>query len=72
MDLKTFWNLIDDCRERHKKEDDDEFIDDLTTNLIGYSKQDIVDFERLLRKRILEAENYKIVALHHIIFGVCD
>jgi len=68
MDENKFWQIIDDSREI-SKEDDNLFIKNIKNELLTLAESDIIDFEYILRQKIIEADHYKIQATQKIILG---
>jgi hypothetical protein len=68
MNQTEFWQLIDTTR--HAAVDDATIHEaKLTEELAQCSLTDIVDFERLLRQYILDADDFRIIAAQKIIQG---
>jgi hypothetical protein len=68
MNDTIFWNIIEQTRSYSKT--DEEFINKLTTNIEEYDLQDISEFEAILRKLIIKADHYNVMAAEKIIQGV--
>ncbi|TSD63003.1 DUF4240 domain-containing protein [Inquilinus sp. KBS0705] len=69
MDEKEFWKIIDYSYnvagdDKHRQ---DEII---TQKLSAYTPDQIVEFEIILRKKVIEANDFKIMAADKIIDGV--
>ena len=65
MNEEKFWSII----EEHKNEDDDDFIKNIKNELRNYSESDLVEFEMILRKKIIEADNFNVMIPLKIIEG---
>lgn len=68
MNENLFWKLIDDSN-RNCSNDQSCQAKLLYSSLVDMSEQDIYNFEEILRKKIIEADDYKVMAASYIING---
>ncbi len=68
MDTTAFWEIIDySFKNTQQNKDLQEKL--IIEKLSAYTAEQIIDFEIILRKKILEADDYKIIAAEKIIEG---
>jgi len=68
MNENEFWTLIDNSRAQTSK-DDDAFLELLQSKLQALSKEEIVEFECLLRKMIIQIDHFDVMAVQKIVDG---
>lgn len=64
MNEKEFWSLIETSTQGQ-----DDFFTNLKNKLIKYSESDIILFEEILRKKIIEADHFNVMIAQKIITG---
>ncbi|WP_162276840.1 DUF4240 domain-containing protein [Mucilaginibacter pedocola] len=69
MDEQEFWKIIDHsysvAGDNKQKQDDI-----ITQKLSAYTPEQIIEFEVIFRKKVIEADDYKVMAAAKIIDGV--
>ena len=68
MDEKEFWKIID-YAQNVSDGDMDKQVKTITDKLSAYTPEQIVTFEMLLEKKLIEANDFKIMAVDKIIDG---
>jgi hypothetical protein len=67
MDRKEFWEIIGLGNLTYE---DTSNVDIIITKLASYSEEDIIGFEIIFRQLLDEADDFGIVAIQKIIFGI--
>ena len=70
MDIERFWNLIE--VSKLGTEDCEEQIENLSELLTKIEPAEIIDFDRQLRERLVEAYRWDLWAVAYIINGGCS
>jgi len=70
MDVTSFWSLIK--KSKRGAEDCDEQAENLAALLTKIEPQEIVDFDRHMRQRLVEAYRWDLWAVAYIINGGCS
>ncbi|MEW6536900.1 MAG: DUF4240 domain-containing protein [Candidatus Auribacterota bacterium] len=66
MNDDVFWTLINDSSKKSNHDQSRQY-EILKTSLMNLNPREILAFERILRKKIIECDNYKILAASKII-----
>ncbi len=67
MDEKQFWEIIRISRDISI--DNEDFVNKAKNELLKFSEKDIIEFEAIFRKSILDLEHYNIEALMYLLNG---
>src|ERR1700739_183384 len=65
MDDKEFWKIID-YSSKVSTGDLEKQSDLIIKKLSEYKPEEIIDFEVIFTKKLIEANDYKIIAINHI------
>jgi len=65
MDQTFFWKIIEETRDT----DINRQIQNIKLELIKLDKEQIIEFERILRREIIEADHFNLIAAQKIIDG---
>ncbi len=68
MNETKFWEIIETAAIR-SDEDFDELISIIENDLLLLSKEEVIDFECILRKKIIEADHFNVMMAQRIIDG---